>query len=120
MQRTQFIQAGGKEILFLDFSDCTVGDLMSAIGEAEKIIKTRPENSLLILTDVTNARFDEQVSARMKEFTKHNKPYVKASAVVGISGLKKIMFDAIMLFSGRKIHACDTVEQAKDWLATSV
>jgi hypothetical protein len=56
----------------------------------------------------------------MKEFTKHNKPYVKASAVVGISGIKKIIFHAVMLFSGRKIHACDTLEQAKDWLATSV
>lgn len=120
MNRIRFIQAGGKELLFLDFSGCTAGVLMSAIGEAEKIIRTHPENSLLILTDVTNARFDEHVSARMKEFTKRNKPYVKASAVVGISGIKKIILDAVMLFSGRKIHACDTVEQAKEWLTTSV
>jgi len=120
MNRVKFIWTGGKEILFLDFCGCTVKDFPSALEEAQKIIKTRPENSLLILTDVTNARFDEQVSVRMKEFTKHNKPYVKASAVVGVSGLKKIMLDAIALFSGRRFHLCDTVEQAKGWLATQV
>jgi hypothetical protein len=94
--------------------------LLSAIGKAEGIIRTHLENSLLVLTDVTNARFDEHMSVRMKEFTKHNKPYVKASAVVEISGIKKIILDAVMLFSGRKIHACDTLDQAKEWLTTSV
>ena len=120
MNRIRFMQAGGKDILFLDFSGHTVGALMSAIAEAEKLIKTRPEHSLLVLTDVTNARFDDQVSARIKEFTKRNKPYVKASAVVGVSGIKRIILDAVMLFSGRTIHACDTLEQAKEWLIANV
>jgi len=116
MERIKFIQQSGKKLLFLDFSNCNVEELLEAIDEAKTIIKTQPENSLLILTDVTNARFNEEVSRKMKEFTTHNKPYVKESAVVGVIGLKKIILDAVMLFSNRKLHTFDTIEQAKDWL----
>lgn len=119
MERIKFIRRNGKEILLLDFSNCHIKDWMPAIEEAKKIIKTRPENSLLTLTDVTNALFNEEISQKMKEFTAHNKPYVKAAAVVGITGLKKIIFDAVLLFSKRKLHTFDTIEQAKDWLATN-
>jgi hypothetical protein len=120
MKRVKFIWSGGKEILFLDFYGCTVKELLEAIEEAEQIIRTHPENSLLILTDVTNARFDEQVRVRIKEFTKHNTPYVKASAVVGVIGLKKIILEAIMLLTGRRFQTCGNVEQAKSWLAAHV
>lgn len=50
----------------------------------------------------------------------HNKPHVKAAAVVGMSGLGEIILEVNPLFSGRKIHTCDTIEQAKGWLTTHV
>ncbi len=118
MERVRFIQHNGREILFLDFSACKAGEVLLVIDKAKPVIAGRPEKSLLTLSDVTNARFDDTVSQRMKEFTAHNKPFVKAAAVVGITGLKKILFEAVMLFSKRKLHAFETIEQAKDWLAT--
>jgi hypothetical protein len=119
MERIKFIRHNGKEILFLDFSNCDVEELLKAVSASRKIIASRPGNSLLTLTDVTNARFNPEVSQKMKEYAAHNKPYVKASALVGIVGLKKIILDGVMLFSKRKFHTFDTVEQAKDWLATN-
>jgi hypothetical protein len=41
---------------------------------------------------------------------------VKAAAVVGITGLKKIIFGAVMAFSKRNLASFDNVEQAKRWL----
>ncbi len=117
MERVQFIRHNGAEILFLDFSECKAGDVLLVIDKATPVITARPEKSLFTLSDVTNARFDDTVTHRMKEFTAHNKPFVKAAAVVGITGLKKILFEAVMMFSKRKIHAFETIEQAKDWLA---
>ncbi len=117
MERVRFIHHNGKEILFLDFSACKAGDVLLVIDKATPVIAARPEKSLCTLSDVTDARFDDSVTQRMKEFTAHNKPFVKAAAVVGITGLKKILFEAVMLFSKRKLHAFETVEQAKDWLA---
>jgi len=118
MERVQFVQHNGKEILLLDFSRCTAKDALALIDEAAAAIRTRPQQSLLTLTDVTDMRFNDTLNQRMKVFTAQNKPYVKAAAVVGVTGLKKILFDAVMVFSKRKIHAFDNRETAKAWLIT--
>lgn len=119
MDRVTFIKHNGKEILLLDFSNCKPGDVFLIIDEAKKTIRSRPENSVLTLTNVTNMRFDDRVSQQMKEFTVHNRPYVRAAAVIGVEGVKKIIMDAVMLFSKRKFHSFDNIESAKNWLAAN-
>lgn len=119
MERVKFIQHSGRDILLLDFSECSAGDACSVIDQAIPVIKTRQPDSLLTLTDVTNMRFDDKLSQKMKEFTAHNKPYVRAAAVVGVTGLKKILFDAVMIFSKRKFHAFEDREKAKTWLTAN-
>lgn len=64
-----------------------------------------------------NSFFDTETVDILKEFTASNKPYVKASAVVGIKGLKKMMLDLVSKFSGRTFKQCDTREEAAKWLA---
>jgi len=118
-ERVRFIRHGEKEILFLDFSNSAVEDVLKTIETAKQVISARPENSLLTLTDLTNARFNEEVGEGMKQLTAHNRPYVKAAAVVGITGLKKIIFGAVLAFSKRNIESFDDVEQAKKWLVNN-
>lgn len=117
-ERVKFIQHGGRNILLLNFVDCSASDVLNTITEAKQVIAAQPEGSLLTLTDVTNARFNEDVTDRMKEFTAHNKPFVKAGAIIGVSGIKKIIFEAVMMFSKRRIHMFDDMNAAKDWLVT--
>jgi len=118
-ERVKFITHDKKEILFLDFSNTLPHEVLQTIEDAKRVIRTRPEGSLLTLTDVTNARFNEAVGDGLKQFTAHNKPYVKAGAVVGVTGLKRIIFSAVVTFSRRNIEAFDDIEQAKHWLANS-
>ena len=47
---------------------------------------------------------------------KKNKSYIKASAIVGITGLKQIVFNGLMRITGRDIKSFSTIEQAKSWL----
>ena len=48
---------------------------------------------------------------------KHNEPYVKCGAVIGLDGIKKIMASAAVKFSGRKnIQFFYTKERALEWL----
>jgi hypothetical protein len=115
-ERVKFIRHQEKEILFLDFSNSGTEEVLKIIEDAKRVISTKPENSLLTLTDVTNARFNEEVGEGMKQFTAHNKPYVKAAAVVGITGLKRVIFGAVMAFSKRNLQSFDDMEQAKHWL----
>jgi hypothetical protein len=114
--RVKFIKHREKEILLLDFSNSRTDEVLKIIEHAKRVISSRPENSLLTLTDVTNARFNDEVGDGMKRFSAHNKPYVKAAAVVGIAGLKKIIFGAVMAFSKRNLESFDDREQAKHWL----
>lgn len=52
----------------------------------------------------------------IKEYAQHNTPYVKASAVVGISGWAKVILTAIKTATGRDFHIAVTMEEAKEWL----
>ncbi len=117
MKRVQFIEHKGKKMLHLDFSECKVAELDATIEEAKQVISGQPSDSLLVLTDVTDTEMSRETSRLIKDFTAHNKPYVTASAVVGVSGLKKVIYDAVIRFSGRHIATFATVEQAKEWLA---
>jgi hypothetical protein len=115
-ERVKFIKHQEKEILLLDFSNSTADEVLKIIEQAKRVISSRPQQSLLTLTDVTNARFNADVSEQMKAFTVHNKPYVRAGAVVGITGLKRIIFSAVVAFSQRKLESFDDREEAKQWL----
>ncbi|MGC4120101.1 MAG: hypothetical protein QM765_37075 [Myxococcales bacterium] len=46
-----------------------------------------------------------------------NAPYVKAGAVVGVTGLKKIVLNTLNLMTSRGFRAFDAREKALDWLA---
>jgi hypothetical protein len=118
MERVQFIEHRGKKILHLNFADCKPTEVLQVIEQAKSTIKAQPHKSVYTLTDVTNSAFNSAVSDAMKDFVLHNKPYVVASAVVGVTGLKQIIFNAVMKLSGRKLTAFENIDAAKDWLAS--
>lgn len=109
----------GKSILFIDASGFKVHDddaLLKFVEQAKQKIRSYPPKSLLIITDVTNSQFDTGMAETFKEFGKHNTPYVKASAVVGLSGLQKIIFIAIKTVTGREFYVAKSIEDAKEWV----
>ncbi len=114
--RVKFREIGPDRILHLDFSRATPEEVLQVIDHATQIIAAQERGSLRVLTDVSEARFDTTVGTRLKEFTAHNKPFVRASAVLGVTGLKKIIFDAVNTFSGRNIRAFDNEHAAINWL----
>ncbi len=115
-ERVKFIRHQEKDILFLDFSNSGVEEVLKTIEDAKRVMRARPERSLLTLSDVTNARFNEAVGKGMKQLTDHSRTSVKASAIVGVTGLQKIIFGAVAAFSKRNIESFDDVELAKHWL----
>lgn len=117
MERVRFIEHKGKQILHLNFASAKAGEVLATIEKAKTVIAAQPLNSLLTLSDVTDGTLNREVSDALKNFTHHNKPFVKAAAVIGISGLKQIIFNAVLKFSGRHIAALDSFEEAKDWLS---
>lgn len=118
MERVHFIPYQQVKILLIDVSNMAAGkDFEAVINQAKYEIRTQPKESVLTLFDATGTFYDPESIQILKDFTKSNKPYVKASAVVGITGLKKIALETISRFSGRTFQACNTREEALAWLA---
>jgi len=116
MERVGFIIHQWRQILLLDFSHCSADEAINIIDGAKEVIRSQPHSSILILTDVTGAKYDLKVIEKFKEFTSGNKPYVKASAVVGLDEFQKVVYNAATLFSKRNLPLFDDIEKAKDWL----
>lgn len=119
MQRTRFIEHQGHRILLLDYAGVRDPDeTLSSIRESKETVARQPPKSLLVMTVVRDARYNAAVLQGMKELAAHNAPYVKASAVVGMSGLHRIAYQAVILFSKRNIRVFDSEAEALDWLVT--
>ena len=117
MPKVEFIRHKCKRILLIDLSNSDYAEQLSVIEEARIIISKQPEHSLLSLVDVTNSKFNIQIAGALKNLALQDKPYIKHAAVTGVTGLRKVIYNAVMQFSGRKIPMFDTLEHAKDWLA---
>lgn len=119
MERTRFIEHKGKRILLFDYTGIReTAVALREIEHSKAVVRQHPPKSLLILTNVRDARYNTDILQAMKELAKHDEPYVKASCVVGLSGLLRIAYQAISTFSGRKIQICNSEDEAKDWLVS--
>lgn len=118
-KRIRFILHKQRRILLFDFTHLAdTRDALEVIVFAKKIVAQQSEYSIYTLSDITDSRYDREVTAALQELAKHNKPYVIAGAAVGVSGLQKVVFRSILAFSGRKnIQLFDSRDEALDWLA---
>lgn len=114
----EFVEYKGKKILCLRYLTSTKEEFLPQLEEVKALVASHPRNSLLIMTVLGDLRFDAEIAAAVKEYIAHNKPYVKASAVIGVSGLRKSLYNAIVYLTRRQIKICQTEEEALDYLAS--
>ncbi len=118
MGRISQINHKGRNIFYIDFSNTKKQEeVFAVIEEASQYITSQKENSLYLLTNLTNAFFNTTVKNRMNEYLVQNKPYTKKSAVFGMGGLIRILYNGLMRLTGRNVRSFETEEQAKDFLA---
>jgi hypothetical protein len=115
--RIRFIEYKGKQILLQDASNLpSAADGLPLVALSKSIAAKQPPASLLILTIVTNSRFDRKLIEALKELTVHNKQYARASALVGLSGLQRSVYAAVSQLTGRRLPTFNTEDEAKEWL----
>lgn len=116
MKRLEFFTYQGKQMLLIDFSHLQATEVLALITEAKQVVAQQPQQSLLTLTDVTQIGFNKEVIAALQEYALHNKPYVKAAAIVGITELLKNVEESIQKASARQLKNFATREEAQAWL----
>jgi len=118
MNRTKFFKHRGKMIMNFDFSGLELDDARKVSEYAKGVISRMPKGSVLTLVDVTNVQYDQAFSELSGDLAQHNKPYVLAGGVIGVTGWRKLMFWATSKLTGRNnLKLFDDAEQAKQWLA---
>ncbi|MFC1709690.1 hypothetical protein ACFL2J_06520 [Candidatus Omnitrophota bacterium] len=117
MDRVKFIDHKEQKILHIDLSDCSVERALQIIEYSKKIIREQTEQSVLALTNFNNDNaFLPDLFQAMKEFAQHNRPYVKASAIIVYKDIHKIFFDTMASLTDRVFEIFEDTEEAKDWL----
>jgi hypothetical protein len=116
--RVRFIEHKGRKILIQDYSTLIPGpEFYQLVEKARVMIAAEPFRSVLTVVDATGSVFDTAVLQTLKEFVKVNTPYIKKTAVVGISGLKEVGLLAVSRGLGRPLDTCGSVQEALDLLA---
>jgi hypothetical protein len=118
MNRVQALRHKGKSIILVDLSHCTPNESLEAIPNAQEVIaKAGPKNAL-VMTDVTEATYNQAVAAAIKSFVQVNTPYMKGSAVVGADGVRLILLNTVIFLTRRELKTFKTRIEAQDWLAS--
>ena len=110
----------GRQILLFDFSG--LSDWAAAepiVAQAKMLVQGQPEKSLLTLTDVSGATSTSEIAQGLYQFAKHNKPYVRAAAVVGAAGDEERVFLLVRNLAQRKeLEAFESHAAAMAWLVS--
>ncbi|MEE4311900.1 MAG: hypothetical protein V2J62_08500 [candidate division KSB1 bacterium] len=118
MKRVRTVTHRGTEIVIIDFSSMKPGpELQVVIEQGRVAIHEHELNSVLTLVDVSESEFDAEMIEALRVFARENKPFVKASAVVGSTGIYDMAREAIQKTSGRHFVPFSNRERALDWLA---
>jgi hypothetical protein len=114
--RVRFIEHQGKRILFINYSHCDVAMLKAVAEEGHRVIAQEPPNSVLTLNDVTGTSFDKESVAVLQAKVAANAPYVRKAAVIGISGLQRLIYAGVQTFSKRRLPTFENRQEAIAWL----
>ncbi len=118
--RAKMIEVDGVAIVSLDFSNCSLEESPKMIDVAAKLVRSQPLGTALTLSNFTNAKFNSEITTKLRMYSNENKPYVKKAALVGITGIRLAIYRAVLLFTGRtNFVLCSSVEEAKRALVSA-
>ena len=105
----------GKEISYFDYRGLSLEEILKTIDNA--VVKSLAENKArLQLTNLTGIYAVPEFMDRVKEAGKKTRHLTTKSAVVGITGAKRILVTTYNLFTGVNLKIFDDEESAKEWL----
>ncbi len=119
--RLHVLEIQGKEILFQDYTNLQGTPFIEQVNtNKEDLLKYGRENgelSILLLSDVTGSALDQDVMYAFRDLGQAIDAYIKAAAIVGMSGIRKYALKMFNLVVSKERRTFDDLESAKRWLA---
>jgi len=111
------VRHAGARIAILDYTEARGEVLRQKLETAGRFIHSEPEDSLLILLLVRGVEFSRESNGLIVENLRANRRHVRATAIVGLDYLAKMVSIGARL-TGRRLVAFENEREALDWLAT--
>ncbi len=108
---------GSTRLMVVDFSGCEPGTFAPIVEEAKLAICRQPLRSARVVSVFQDVRFDMGTVKEMQQYASAVMPHLQKCALVGIDGMKKVVFGGIRPLFTIPVEIFDDVESAKDWLA---
>ena len=108
----------GKEVVLVDYTQCkSAKDTIDVVNEAEKFLLSYPGEAL-VLADVTDTKGSKEYMERAKEVSEKVNHKVAKRAIVGITGLKMILFQGYTRIIKGNTKPLNTREDALSFLVS--
>jgi hypothetical protein len=109
----------GVRYFYADYSNFgrDIDALREEVNAADSVIEQSLNESALVLVDIRNTVTSTHVVSIFKESTARTKGHVHKTAVVGVTGVQKVLVAAVARFSRETLHLFKSPGEAAAWLA---
>lgn len=113
-----WIEYKNKKIIYSDYSNQSGEQILNTLKEVEAFyLKLDKQKKYLSLSTFEGSHVSQDFMKVSKEIGKETfEPRILKGALIGITGVKKVLLKAYNLFSNSDLTPFDTEEQAKEWL----
>jgi len=117
--KSKWVTHRGKRIMYSDYTNFEIDlqGLQTEVNAVDDIICREPDNSVLLLVNVRNTTATVEVVELFKKSSARTTYHLRKVAVMGVSGVRRMLHDIVTRFSGQETTIFDDVDAAKDWLA---
>jgi len=110
------IEYGGKKILYANHQECSEDEITEHVKQSEEIVIKMKNTGLLMLIDLRNCDLSESTVNQLRETAKKIKDFVFRTAILGVTGVRKLVLISINKESGIGAKAFENEDEAKKWL----
>lgn len=114
--RIQWTTYKGVRLLMLSYTNAMPDQLPGIIAKVVETVSKEPLGSTRYLIDVTGLHFNTSVLGMFNKMSNDTKPYDKCVAILGVTGLVKVMYDAFSKIAKVPTRTFNTKEEALEWL----
>jgi hypothetical protein len=110
----------GKRYFFCDYSGFGLDfqSLKTEVNAVDDFISQEPENSVITLIDFRNTVGSVEAVDLFKQGASRTRKNIRKNAILGISGVRTILLDAVTRLTGQVAQTFEDEEKAKDWLVS--
>ena len=117
-KRFKWIEYKGVEILLNDYTNLTGENFIETLDILTEHFLAQKRKNILLLLDVRNSYSNKEIIEALNASSKRIKPFLKKSAVLGVTGVKKILLSVVNKVSDLGAKPFTTEDEAKEWLVS--